>query len=130
MIVSCALPVASQGRNTICLQGHVTLSAGGSCLVTDHFESAYLLTKSDMPMSVWEYVKAQPKHPDLRSESGFSRSAAIEVEGTVLPPDATGFVRFCSKRILQLSPASYEYSTAWSKWHLPVTIKNSLHANQ
>ena len=130
LFVSCKSPVASQSKNTISLRGHVTLSAGGSCLVTDHFERAYLLTISDMPESVWEYVNKQPEHPDLRSESGFSRSASIEVEGAVLPPDGTGFVRFCSKRILQLSSASYEYSTAWSKWPLPVTIEMNPRAKQ
>jgi hypothetical protein len=94
-------------------KGHVTLAAGGSDFTTIDNQHRYLVTKDDMPESVYDYLKTQQPHTDLRSESDKSVSCYAEVEAILLysplyDPD-DGIVRLHAVKVSKLLPASENY---------------------
>jgi hypothetical protein len=84
-------------------QGHYTLAAGGSCFTTIDQKKRYIVYANDMPNSVYEYLKSQPRHKDIYSESNYSVSAYADVLAKLIyEPSAT---RFHAEKVFLLSKA-------------------------
>ena len=118
LLASCSPVGIKHISNKLQVKGHLTLSAGGCCLITENLKRRYEIGQSDFPQDVWDFLKTQKPHIDIRSANNYSFSCEVIAEGFSRVVD-NKYTMFSASKILYLGKSQNSFLKLWEHEPIP-----------